>query len=44
VKLRFLVEEKLVESMVRLGLNNDEEKNSPQFDPSKFPMQLTSRG
>jgi hypothetical protein len=29
VKLRLLVEEKLVESLVRLGLNHDEEKNSP---------------
>jgi hypothetical protein len=43
VKLRLLVEEKLVESLVRLGLNHDEE-NSPQFDPPKFPLQLTSRG
>jgi hypothetical protein len=44
VKLRFLVEEKLIESLVRLGLNHDEEKNSPQFGPPKFPLQLTSRG
>jgi hypothetical protein len=44
VKLRLLVEEKLVESLVRLGLDHDEEKNSPQFDPPKFPLQLTSRG
>jgi hypothetical protein len=44
VKLRLLVEEKLVESLVILGLNHDEEKNSPQFDPPKFPLQLTSRG
>jgi hypothetical protein len=44
VKLRLLVEEKLVESLVRLGLNHDEEKDSSQFDPPKFPLQLTSRG
>jgi hypothetical protein len=43
VKLRLLVEEKMVESLVRLELNHDEE-NSPQFDSPKFPMQLTSRG
>jgi hypothetical protein len=29
VKLRLLVEEKMVESLVRLELNHDEEKNSP---------------
>jgi hypothetical protein len=44
VKLRLLVEENLVESLVRLGLNHDEEKNSPQLDPPKFSLQLTSRG
>jgi hypothetical protein len=44
VKLRLLVEEKMVESLVRLELNHDEEKNSPQFDSPKFPLQLTSRG
>jgi hypothetical protein len=38
VKLRLLVEEKLVEPLVRLGLDYDEEKDSPQFDPSKFPL------
>jgi hypothetical protein len=43
VKLRLLVEEKTVESLVRLELNHDEEKNSPQFDSPKFPLQLTSR-
>jgi hypothetical protein len=43
-ELRFLVEEKLVESLVRLGLNHDEEKDPPQFDLPKFPLQLTSRG
>jgi hypothetical protein len=44
VKLRLLVEEQMVESLVRLELNHDEEKNSSQFDPPKFPLQLTSRG
>jgi hypothetical protein len=44
VKLGLLVEEKIVESLVRLELNHDEEKNSPQFDSPKFPLQLTSRG
>jgi hypothetical protein len=44
VKLRLLVEEKLVESLVRLGLNHDEEKDPPQFVLPKFPLQLTSRG
>jgi hypothetical protein len=44
VKLRLLVEEKLVESLVRLGLNHDEEKYPPQFDASKFPLQLTRWG
>jgi hypothetical protein len=44
VKLRLLVEEKMVESLVRLELNHDEEKNSPQFDSPKFLLQLTSRG
>jgi hypothetical protein len=29
VKLRLLVEEKVVESLVRPELNHDEEKNSP---------------
>jgi hypothetical protein len=44
VKLGLLVEEKMVESLVRLGLNHDEEKNSPHFDSPKFPLQLASRG
>jgi hypothetical protein len=44
VKLRLLVEEKMVESLVMLELNHDEEKNSPQFDSPKFPLQPTSRG
>jgi hypothetical protein len=41
VELRLLVEEKMVESLVKLGLNHDEEKDPPQFDPPKFPLQLT---
>jgi hypothetical protein len=44
VKLRLQVEEKMVESLVRLELNHDEEKDSPQFDSPKFPLQLESRG
>jgi hypothetical protein len=44
VKLRLLVEEKMVESLVRLELNHDEEKNSPQFGLLKFLLQLASRG
>jgi hypothetical protein len=44
VKLRLLVEEKMVESLVRLELNHDKVKNSPQVDSPKFPLQLTSRG
>jgi hypothetical protein len=42
VELRLLVEEKMVESLVRLELNHDEEKNSPRFDSPKFPLQLTN--
>jgi hypothetical protein len=44
VKLRLLVAEKMDESLVRLELNYDEEKNSPRFDSPKFPLQLASRG
>jgi hypothetical protein len=44
VKLRLLAEEKMFESLVSLELNHDEEKNSPQFDSPKFPLQLASRG
>jgi hypothetical protein len=44
VKLRLPVEEKMVESLVRLELNHVEEKNSPQFGSPKFPLQLTSSG
>jgi hypothetical protein len=44
VEVRLLVEEKMVESLVRLELNHDKEKKSPQFDSPKFPLQLASRG
>jgi hypothetical protein len=44
VKLKPLVEEKPVEFSVRLGLNPGEEKNSPQLDPQRFPLQLVSKG
>jgi hypothetical protein len=44
VKLRLPVEEKMVESLVRLELNHVEEKNSPQFGSPKFPLQLRSSG
>jgi hypothetical protein len=44
VKLRLLVEEKMVVSLVRLELNHDEERSSPQFDSPKFLLQLASRG
>jgi hypothetical protein len=44
VKLRLLIEEKMVESLVRLELNHDEEKNSPQFGSPKFLLQLANRG
>jgi hypothetical protein len=44
VKLRLPVEEKMVESLVKLELNHDEEKNSPQFGSPKFLLQLTSEG
>jgi hypothetical protein len=43
VKLRLLVEEKMVESLLRLELNHDEERNYPQFDSPKFSLQLASR-
>jgi hypothetical protein len=43
-KLRLLVEEKMVVSLVRLELNHDEERSSPQFDSPKFLLQLASRG
>jgi hypothetical protein len=44
VRLRLLVEEKMVGSLVRLDLNHAEEKNSAQFGSPKFPLQLTSKG
>jgi hypothetical protein len=44
VRLRLLVDEKMVGSLVRLALNHAEEKNSPQFGSPKFLLQLASRG
>jgi hypothetical protein len=44
VRLKLLVEERMVGSLVRLDLNHAEEKNSPQFGSPKFPLQLISRG
>jgi hypothetical protein len=44
VRLRLLVEERMVGSLVKLDLNHAEEKNSPQFGSPKFPPQITSSG
>jgi hypothetical protein len=44
VRLKLLLEEKMAGSLVRLDLKHVEEKNSPQFDAPKFPLQLVSRG
>jgi hypothetical protein len=44
VRLKVLLEEKMARSLVRLDLKHVEEKNSPQFDSPKFPLQLVSRG
>jgi hypothetical protein len=44
VKLELLLEEKMVGSLVRLGLKHVEEKNSPQFGSSMFPLQVIGRG
>jgi hypothetical protein len=44
VKLKLLLEERMVGSLVRLDLNHDEEKSSPQFGSPKIPLQLISRG
>jgi hypothetical protein len=43
-RLRLLVQEKMVGSLVRLDLNHAAEKNSLQFGLPKFPLQLTSKG
>jgi hypothetical protein len=44
VRLELLLEERMTGSLVKLGLKHVEEKNSPQFDSTKFPLQLISRG
>jgi hypothetical protein len=44
VKLKLLLEERMVGSLVRLDLKHVEEKNSPQFGSPKFPLQLISKG
>jgi hypothetical protein len=44
VRLRLLVEEKMVGSLVRLDLNHAKEKNSPQFGSPRFHLQLISKG
>jgi hypothetical protein len=44
VRLELLLEERMIGSLVKLGLKHVEEKNSPQFDSTKFPLQLISRG
>jgi hypothetical protein len=43
VRLKLLVEERMVGSLLSLDLNHAEEKNSPQFCSPKFPLQLISR-
>jgi hypothetical protein len=44
VKLELLLEERITGSLVKLVLKHVEEKNSPQFDSPKFPLQLISEG
>jgi hypothetical protein len=44
VKLELLLGEKMAGSLVRLGLKQVEEMNSPQFVSSMFPLQIISRG
>jgi hypothetical protein len=43
VKLRFLLEEKMADSLVKVDLKHVEEKNSPQVGSPMFPLQITSR-
>jgi hypothetical protein len=43
VRLKLLAEEKVDPSLVKLGLKHVEEKNSPQFGSSMFPLQIISR-
>jgi hypothetical protein len=44
VKLKFLLEGKMVGPLVKLDLKHVEEKNSPQVGSSVFLLQITSRG
>jgi hypothetical protein len=44
VRLKLLLEKKMAGSLVRLDLKHVEEKNSPQFDSPKFPLQLINKG
>jgi hypothetical protein len=44
VKLKLLLEERMVGSLVSLDLKHVEEKNSPQFGSPTFPLQLISKG
>jgi hypothetical protein len=43
VKLKFLLEEKMVDSLVKVDLKHVEEKNSPHVGSQMFPLQITSR-
>jgi hypothetical protein len=43
VKLKLLLEEKMVDSLVKVDLKRVEEKNSPQVGSPIFPLQVTSR-
>jgi hypothetical protein len=43
VKLKFLLEGKMVGPLVNLDLKHVEEKNSPQVGSPMFPLQTTSR-
>jgi hypothetical protein len=44
VKLKFLLEGKMVGPLAKLDLKHVEEKNSPQVDSLMFLLQITGRG
>jgi hypothetical protein len=44
VKLEFLLEERMVGSLVKLDLKYVEEENSLQIGSPMFPLQIISRG
>jgi hypothetical protein len=44
VELKPLVEERLVEFLVKLGLDSEGEMSFLQLDPSRFLLQLASKG